>query len=772
MARHDLKVLLKFGDALFSERELTSSAAEWTVGRRSDADVCVPAEDTSVSGRHLRVFVKNGNWFLEDAGSRNGVFLRGKRLSGPVKLKDGDVFTFGNCSLLVQEATRVGTVTNRPHKLEAVNGDAAGETYDVVAADGAPFVIGLDPGCSLPLANPLVSRKHCQLTLDPDGTCWIVDLGSRNGTLVNNEPLKDRRRLLRDGDIVTVACFDFRFWDRSVNHTRVFLWVKLLALAAALAVMAGGYVLWSVAGLSVEERLAKVRAAAAEKDFDRARAELDEAKLAREAETFRPQIDALDLQIDRWRKTCSEWESAQQAMLDGDLRNARRLLESLNGCPMDAWAWNGAGAAVARQQADFAARVLRIHGDATEALYGDAEDSPERQAELLASKLDPIAALLDGEREVFDGCAFGSALTNELSRVRRDLAAVKGGFEFVDACIGRLDAVNPDFSTLAKRLTATAQDEKSGRVVRAYARKYAVPCQELALAKAFVQEEFDAITDLRFAEVLSRRERLLLPDKALCQRHPKLSDHRAKLQGHHQDVQRLAGALAAMKDGLDAELFGPKASGAALLAKMFDPKVWQSVLAFDCFDKAPPSARRKESSGVYDEMLGIEYAYETLAAEPQDYGGRCLKMIGFTPQCITARHLLQQVSAFVSYVDGQRKWLQAGKMGEFVSTCRSILSARDALVRRLASAKGADRVALVSRAFSQYLAETPDIRIRAELAADFKVYRQKISALSDAYDAELDPNRLIERRREMLKKGIPGDPAIHPKWVQEHEVGK
>ena len=41
MARHDLKVLLKFGDALFSERELASSVAEWTVGRGSDADVCV-----------------------------------------------------------------------------------------------------------------------------------------------------------------------------------------------------------------------------------------------------------------------------------------------------------------------------------------------------------------------------------------------------------------------------------------------------------------------------------------------------------------------------------------------------------------------------------------------------------------------------------------------------------------------------------------------------------------------------------------------------------
>ena len=37
--------------------------------------------------------------------------------------------------------------------------------------------------------DPEVSARHCELRVDA-GHCWIVDLGSRNGTLVNGRPIE------------------------------------------------------------------------------------------------------------------------------------------------------------------------------------------------------------------------------------------------------------------------------------------------------------------------------------------------------------------------------------------------------------------------------------------------------------------------------------------------------------------------------------------------------------------------------------------------------
>ncbi len=56
------------------------------------------------------------------------------------------------------------------------------------------FVIGRSPSCNLTIKDPLVSRRHARITVGVDFAI-IDDLGSRNGTLVNDEPVFDNRRL-------------------------------------------------------------------------------------------------------------------------------------------------------------------------------------------------------------------------------------------------------------------------------------------------------------------------------------------------------------------------------------------------------------------------------------------------------------------------------------------------------------------------------------------------------------------------------------------------
>ena len=54
-----------------------------------------------------------------------------------------------------------------------------------VAVDRLPFTIGRSTEADLILAEPSVSRKHCQIRTGPDGL-ELVDLSSLNGTWVND----------------------------------------------------------------------------------------------------------------------------------------------------------------------------------------------------------------------------------------------------------------------------------------------------------------------------------------------------------------------------------------------------------------------------------------------------------------------------------------------------------------------------------------------------------------------------------------------------------
>ncbi|MCW6010783.1 FHA domain-containing protein [Micromonospora sp. CPCC 205371] len=65
-------------------------------------------------------------------------------------------------------------------------------------------VIGRDEHATLTLADERVSRRHAAVWA-ANGATWIVDLGSRNGTLVNGAPVRDTPRQLADGDHIGIG---------------------------------------------------------------------------------------------------------------------------------------------------------------------------------------------------------------------------------------------------------------------------------------------------------------------------------------------------------------------------------------------------------------------------------------------------------------------------------------------------------------------------------------------------------------------------------------
>jgi len=70
-----------------------------------------------------------------------------------------------------------------------------------------PAILGRGRACSIQLPQPLVSRQHCEVFADGE-RLRVRDLGSLNGTLVNNERITECE--LIDGQLLTVGSITFR----------------------------------------------------------------------------------------------------------------------------------------------------------------------------------------------------------------------------------------------------------------------------------------------------------------------------------------------------------------------------------------------------------------------------------------------------------------------------------------------------------------------------------------------------------------------------------
>lgn len=81
------------------------------------------------------------------------------------------------------------------------------------------IVMGRVAGVQVFLDHHTVSRRHAEMFCDPFGRWWIRDLGSTNGTLVNDEPVLER--VLSPGDRIAVGDYTITFHLESPDASRV-----------------------------------------------------------------------------------------------------------------------------------------------------------------------------------------------------------------------------------------------------------------------------------------------------------------------------------------------------------------------------------------------------------------------------------------------------------------------------------------------------------------------------------------------------------------------
>ena len=82
---------------VWNDREIALRQGENILGRERDAVAWIDVH--SVSRHHARIVVSGDGATVEDLGSKNGTFLKGKPVTAPRALRDGDRVRIGTVEM-------------------------------------------------------------------------------------------------------------------------------------------------------------------------------------------------------------------------------------------------------------------------------------------------------------------------------------------------------------------------------------------------------------------------------------------------------------------------------------------------------------------------------------------------------------------------------------------------------------------------------------------------------------------------------------------------
>jgi VWFA-related protein len=240
-----LKLSQSTTDQLGRTWNFTSSEMPYRIGRGGTADfpVKIDIKDPGVSAVHATLQFSNGQYWIIDEGSTNGTFINGDRLKPAQRrlLENGQIirlganieFEFTDKNKVFQAMSSSQRIVPPPPATGAAPPVTAPPPAPVVAQPAVPpsvdfseeqtmvpraglpegvkatlnilagdnlqaatypvdveFTIGRRRTNTLPLERLGISREHCRIAWQNEERCFTIeDLGSGNGTIVNNQPL-------------------------------------------------------------------------------------------------------------------------------------------------------------------------------------------------------------------------------------------------------------------------------------------------------------------------------------------------------------------------------------------------------------------------------------------------------------------------------------------------------------------------------------------------------------------------------------------------------
>jgi pSer/pThr/pTyr-binding forkhead associated (FHA) protein len=211
--------------------EIASELDELRIGRQPGTEIELPFP--AVSSLHARMFrgELSGDWWVEDAGSMNGTWVDGRRLSPrrPVAIRAGQRVRIATVDLIfegwsVSPRGAESTATIARRLISDLFGVVGGEVPALAVELGPArpsclrlshrdrrYLAGRADGCDLVLLSEHASREHAAFIRRWDGVV-VRDLGSKNGVLVNGKTIPGETRL-SDGDRIAVGPVAIRLTD-------------------------------------------------------------------------------------------------------------------------------------------------------------------------------------------------------------------------------------------------------------------------------------------------------------------------------------------------------------------------------------------------------------------------------------------------------------------------------------------------------------------------------------------------------------------------------
>jgi len=183
-----------------------------TIGRSPDCDM--PITDGQASRSHASVVRQADGFEVSDLGSTNGTLLNDVQIKSK-RLAHGDVIKIGatEISYLDPDAMpAAGAGDPGACALVYSKGPRKGQKIELT---GQRTTIGRKESNTVPLKDTVASSYHCEVVRDLNGYT-IRDLGSTNGTLVNNEMVTEAQ--LVHGARIRIGNTRFVFQDPAMSE--------------------------------------------------------------------------------------------------------------------------------------------------------------------------------------------------------------------------------------------------------------------------------------------------------------------------------------------------------------------------------------------------------------------------------------------------------------------------------------------------------------------------------------------------------------------------
>ncbi|MBR4663436.1 MAG: FHA domain-containing protein, partial [Lentisphaeria bacterium] len=727
---------------------------EISIGRSRECDWCLSAVDETASGKHAQITLRKGNFYLTDLGSRNGLYFQAKRISER-KLAPGDRINLGECTVFVTEDSKPLKKLKQLNQLSYVNANGKKTNFDISKPE---TLIGSGPDCDLRIEDQLISSSHAMITLRNDGSCWIRDLGSRNGTSVNGKDLTEgSERMLQEGDNITLAYIEMQFLDAAVAHESSRLLTSIVIIGITVLVVLSGYIGYMQLTPSAAEIIAAARQEAARLNFAAAKKLLADSSLARNADDTISEREGLARQIAVWENTLYIWNMVKKDLIAGDFNLANSKLSSINHAELNTWNWNNDAAFSEKAKAQSVKKIL----DCCSSIDSLLIQENDLLGHLDKQKMNLAFAMRNGER--YKNEEYMQVLLQEGKRQTIKLETAIREYQDLRRIVALLDSKKPEYKIIISRLEKMT--EKAQNSIKIKAKRLLIPIRNLHRETERLLQMVDKVCNLEFDKV--NQFKVELPDSVDYSIEKNIASLKHELLKSADQLRNSSIQIAILHKSLNDQgvICGKKVKN---IEDFLDDDILRKIYSFDIFKFPPPRTSRRKPSGIYDEFLGYEFMYDYLKNIHTGMMTINMDDLPFKPRIYTAKMTFNEVDQFLIFVDrDENLWFHKGKLNEFISYCRTIPVLRRNIVKKCLANQfpQGDRRHVLALGMASFLDREPrgSSLDGSAVSDEFMKLTRNVQSLDRNFSRSM-PEEQIKIRDDILSIGFPGDPIVKKMW--------